>query len=441
MKRLVLASLVLTLFTASLLVNIVPPVKAFNKSQHEEKTNKAFDELTNDPENPINFSPEARKKVNKGNTGQDGVLSGTWDERFHGDRKSGENHATAFNRLRQYIKQQFDLADELFAACETEKGLDALGRALHSVQDFYAHSNYVELDATEQAKAKAALDDPGLAVPDSVKMCGWWSWPFTPTDDGGWFRPDDPYDYSHSEHAHEEEGTADYAAANAAAVAHTKEIIKKKWSHLTEAKKQEIEQLAMIPYGDPYRTLPSYMEAGHTYAVTLEYTGVLAVGLRIGEGLPYGVVFLSSTPNATFVDTTYATVVVWDFADVQPIEHVQITYSVRIGDNATIWPTVVAHCEEPVEHSVNFRGWITEFDVNGTEYETMIGGAQVAELFPAGDLNHDHVVDIFDIVRVAVVFGTHLGDPTYDEVADINKDGYVDIFDIVVVAVHFGATN
>jgi len=57
-----------------------------------------------------------------------------------------------------------------------------------------------------------------------------------------------------------------------------------------------------------------------------------------------------------------------------------------------------------------------------------------------GDLNRDWIVDIFDIVIVALEFG-HPPPPIVDMRADVNKDGLVDIFDIVVVALHFGETS
>jgi len=55
-----------------------------------------------------------------------------------------------------------------------------------------------------------------------------------------------------------------------------------------------------------------------------------------------------------------------------------------------------------------------------------------------GDLNWDRIVDIFDIVKIALAFGSVPGDPNWDHVADINKDNVIDIFDIAVVAINFG---
>jgi len=55
----------------------------------------------------------------------------------------------------------------------------------------------------------------------------------------------------------------------------------------------------------------------------------------------------------------------------------------------------------------------------------------------SGDVTGDGIVDIFDIVTVATVFGNAYPAPSWNPNADINNDGIIDIFDIVAVAVHF----
>jgi ABC-type transport system substrate-binding protein len=59
-----------------------------------------------------------------------------------------------------------------------------------------------------------------------------------------------------------------------------------------------------------------------------------------------------------------------------------------------------------------------------------------------GDLNEDCYVNIFDIVTIALCFGTTIGGtpPGYNPAADLNQDGYVNILDIVLVAIDFGWT-
>jgi len=56
----------------------------------------------------------------------------------------------------------------------------------------------------------------------------------------------------------------------------------------------------------------------------------------------------------------------------------------------------------------------------------------------AGDVDGDRDVDIFDIVRMAGVYGMSKLDPRYDSNCDIDGDGDVDIFDIVAAAGNYG---
>ncbi len=55
------------------------------------------------------------------------------------------------------------------------------------------------------------------------------------------------------------------------------------------------------------------------------------------------------------------------------------------------------------------------------------------------DINDDRIVDIVDVVIVAIAFGSQPGDDNWDPRADIAAEyGLIDIVDIVTVAIHFG---
>lgn len=56
----------------------------------------------------------------------------------------------------------------------------------------------------------------------------------------------------------------------------------------------------------------------------------------------------------------------------------------------------------------------------------------------AGDVDGDRDVDIFDIVRMALIYGVEHPDPMYDIDCDVDCDGDIDIFDIVMAATHYG---
>jgi hypothetical protein len=56
----------------------------------------------------------------------------------------------------------------------------------------------------------------------------------------------------------------------------------------------------------------------------------------------------------------------------------------------------------------------------------------------AGDVDGDHDVDIFDIVRMSGIYGVKKPDPRYDPNCDMDDDGDIDIFDIVAAAGNYG---
>jgi hypothetical protein len=73
---------------------------------------------------------------------------------------------------------------------------------------------------------------------------------------------------------------------------------------------------------------------------------------------------------------------------------------------------------------------------SNTTDNTLIGSI-VAVTIP-GDVDGDHDVDIFDIVRIASSYGESQGDPDYYSNCDIDSDGDIDIFDIVAAAGYYG---
>lgn len=56
------------------------------------------------------------------------------------------------------------------------------------------------------------------------------------------------------------------------------------------------------------------------------------------------------------------------------------------------------------------------------------------------DVNSDGAVDVIDLTRVSLAYGTFEGEPDYNPEADINTDGIVDMRDLSMVAHSLGAT-
>jgi parallel beta-helix repeat protein len=57
---------------------------------------------------------------------------------------------------------------------------------------------------------------------------------------------------------------------------------------------------------------------------------------------------------------------------------------------------------------------------------------------PAGDVDGDSDVDIYDIVQMATIYGVEYPDQRYDRLCDMDLDGDIDIFDVVIAAGNYG---
>jgi len=58
-----------------------------------------------------------------------------------------------------------------------------------------------------------------------------------------------------------------------------------------------------------------------------------------------------------------------------------------------------------------------------------------------GDLNYDRIVNILDVIVLAVSFGSEPDDPNWNPDADLNNDGIINIFDAILIAGNFGKTS
>ncbi len=54
------------------------------------------------------------------------------------------------------------------------------------------------------------------------------------------------------------------------------------------------------------------------------------------------------------------------------------------------------------------------------------------------DFNDNRRVDIYDVLRFRVPFGSAAGDAAYDPRFDLNMDGLINIFDVLIMRPYFG---
>ena len=84
------------------------------------------------------FSSNAFEKIIAANLYQDRLLGQIGHDEYHFD-------GSAFEKSYQYVEEQRNLTVSSLRASDTASAWSAFGRLTHAVQDFYSHSNYVDL--------------------------------------------------------------------------------------------------------------------------------------------------------------------------------------------------------------------------------------------------------------------------------------------------------
>jgi hypothetical protein len=109
-----------------------------------------------------NFSSKALEKITDANLYQDRIPAQIGHDEYHFD-------GSAFEKSYQYVEEQRALTTSSLLANNAPSAWSAFGRLTHAVQDFYAHSNYVDLwlscQSDDAVPAPSAIDP---LVPDLI---------------------------------------------------------------------------------------------------------------------------------------------------------------------------------------------------------------------------------------------------------------------------------
>ena len=146
----------------------------------------------------------------------------------HFDRPPGKTHAEAFKDGAKYVQAEIDRAVKALKDGDIMGAIAAIGRGLHTVQDFFAHSNFVDLSEEDKELAKEALFDPSKEPPKSLMLTG-----YDPRAPDPYNPPGDPYPHGRGENmnAKDNDSHPKFEEAYKAAVEASKEfvrVIKKK---------------------------------------------------------------------------------------------------------------------------------------------------------------------------------------------------------------------
>jgi hypothetical protein len=82
--------------------------------------------------------------------------------------------------------------------------------------------------------------------------------------------------------------------------------------------------------------------------------------------------------------------------------------------------------------------FVQSTDADGNVILVEVADGYYKLISPTGDMNGDHIVDIYDAILFSGAFGSSLGTPSWNPKADLNSDDTIDIFDALVLAGDFG---
>ena len=102
------------------------------------------------------ISPLVLETIIRANCGQDALRYQIGHDHFHYDNN-------AFQAGDAYVEQMYQVIVDALVAGQAVPAWQAFGRMLHAVQDFYAHSNYVELWCERQPGTAPESISPLLA--------------------------------------------------------------------------------------------------------------------------------------------------------------------------------------------------------------------------------------------------------------------------------------
>jgi hypothetical protein len=96
------------------------------------------------------FSSNALEKITEANLYQDRLLGQIGHDEYHFD-------GNAFEKSYAYVEEQRALTVSSLVANDTFSAWSAFGRLTHAVQDFYSHSNYVDLWLASRSNGKVPV--------------------------------------------------------------------------------------------------------------------------------------------------------------------------------------------------------------------------------------------------------------------------------------------
>jgi len=229
------------------------------------------------------------------------------------------------------------------------------------------------------------------------------------------------------------------------------------------------------PWGFPYgraivlngsgceisNVIVSGIDEGSGIVLTDASNNVIANSRVCGLIWDGGIVFEKSSNNTLFgntIEASYGPCIYLDVSSDNKFFHNQFcVYEAMqvevVGGSKNVW-------DDGYPSGGNYWSDHNPPDVYGGSYQNQTGSDGIGDtpyvidenntdryplIYPFGyvpnpDINNDGVIDILDLVKIALVYGSIPGMPIWNPYVDLNQDSRIDVFDLVMIAVNYGKT-
>ena len=117
-----------------------------------------------------------------------------------------------------------------------------------------------------------------------------------------------------------------------------------------------------------------------------------------------------------------------------PIQNFTWNFNDGTGDIMATDPIITHSFSVPSNYTVN----LTVVDLSQRSDQTFAIVRVLNVTTKSYDVNGDGIIDLKDVFRVALAYGSYPGHPRWDPACDFNNDGIVDLKDYYPVVLHYG---
>jgi hypothetical protein len=89
-------------------------------------------------------------------------------------------------------------------------------------------------------------------------------------------------------------------------------------------------------------------------------------------------------------------------------------------------------------YSINATAETVPYETDISD-NTLVDGT--IDVVVPGDIDGNKIVNMLDLYKIALIFGTKTGDPNYVSNCDIDSNNIINMLDLYIAALHFGQTN